>query len=65
MTQTKINISVSISRNYNTVKAEFVEETIEYDGTNHGFQTVVEQKYMMLTDAVERQLSAIGCPRKV
>ena len=35
MTTTKMNIGVSLSKNYNTIKLELLDEEIEHSDKNH------------------------------
>ena len=57
--KSKITIGLAISRNYNVVKLDMLEEEIEYETTEE-FQAKVRQKFGILREEVNLEFTKLG-----
>lgn len=56
--ESKVNIGLSISKNYDKITLEMVEEIISYD-SDEEFKARVRQKFNILRDEVELEFTKI------
>ncbi len=54
MGKSKFNIGLKLSKNYNTVTAEFVEEEIEYDSPGE-MKAKIRQKFEIMKNEINLQ----------
>ena len=58
MKNTKVNIGVSLSRNFDKITLEMVEEPIEYENEEE-FKAKIRKKFSLLNSEVELEFSKI------
>ena len=56
--KTKFNIGMKLSRNFQTVTCEFVEEELEFE-SNEEMKAKIRQKFEIMKGEVELQFSKI------
>ena len=55
---TKLNIGLAISRNFNKVTLEFLDEPIEYD-TDEELKAKIRQRFSILKEEVDLEFTKI------
>ena len=58
MSTTKLNIGLTLSRNFQNVKLEFSDEVIEYD-TDEELRAKIRKKFGIIKDEIEVEFSKI------
>ena len=61
--QTKVNMEIKISKNYNTVTLGLLDEPLP-SVTDEEFRKSIRNKFIILREEAEMQLSLIGKPTK-
>ena len=58
MNKLKMDISISLSRDYNKITLSFIEETLEYESKEE-LQAKIRQKFTIIKDELELQFEKI------
>ena len=57
--KSKMNIEMSLSKNFNKITASFIEEELEYESENE-LKAKMRQKFLLARTEIENQFDMMG-----